>query len=130
MPQLSAMESVGMLSRVIFLVLPSGLYNAARGAIGALWKGLPLRPALWNGLARAFMSHITPSQLHAILPSTIETYRGWCAAEDCPPVVDVLEDGRSRILWMRKGRRKVVLFFHGTDLLHSLLTHIARVSRY
>ena len=127
---LSTMESLGLLSRLVVLVLPAGLYNAMRAAIRALCKGYPLPAALWNGFARALMSRITPSQLQAILPSTIDTYKGWCAAEGLPPIVDVLRDGVSRLLWLRKGSHKVVLFFHGKGLLHSVIAPTVHVSRY
>lgn len=111
--QLSLLGRLQLCCRIAFVVLPSGLFNIVQAAARAWWQRLPLGSSLWNGFARSLMSHISPHQLQAILPSTIETYRTWCTEAGHPHVVDVLADGATRLFWLSKGGEKVVLFFHG-----------------
>ncbi|KAJ5737861.1 catalytic protein [Penicillium malachiteum] len=59
------------------------------------------------------MANIPPKQIHAVLPSTVDTYQKWTTAVGGLPDFELLSDGKTRLLWL--GRRKaknVLLFFH------------------
>lgn len=77
------------------------------------------------------MTSFSPVEIQTVLPSTIETYKSWCAASPYTPDVQVLGDETTRLLWLgpRKGRH-VVLFFHGKAQSCSLMkTHLANPTK-
>ncbi|KAJ5115849.1 alpha/beta-hydrolase [Penicillium angulare] len=105
---------LGFFLNVAVLTIRYGIINMAKAAVRAWVKGLPMGPSIGNSFIRPLMANIPPSQIHAVLPSSIETYRAWTIASGNEPDIDVLEDGETRLFWLgqRKGV-KALLFLHG-----------------
>ncbi|KAJ6007297.1 alpha/beta-hydrolase [Penicillium herquei] len=60
------------------------------------------------------MANLPPKQIHAVMPSTVNTYETWTAGVGDLPDIDTLADGKTILLWLgRRKAKKVLLFFHG-----------------
>lgn len=113
-----------LLFTFVFYVLPSASVRIPGAIIRACLKRLPLGPAIWNGFAGALMANTPPSQLQAVLPSTIDVYDAWVASHGASRAVEILPtDESTHLLWIGpKKSRKVILFFHGMMFpLHHLI---------
>lgn len=123
--RISPSAKMGLFFKFTFWLLPHGLLNMAKAAVRAWLEGLPIGPSLWNSFARPLMANITPKEIHAILPSTIDTYREWTAAAGYEYNVKVLADNETRLLWLAQRKvKRVLLFFHGAPLSTPCIHHL------
>lgn len=113
---LSVFGWVSLVLNFLVFVLPSALRNTVAAAIRALVQRLPIGASIWNGFARSLMTNLSPHQIQALLPSTIDTYRSWMTSAGKSPLVQVLSDGSTRLLWQKASGTKVLLFFHGASI--------------
>lgn len=116
--ELSILGKTSLIFRVCVFVVPAGLLNIVTATIRAWLQRLSIRACIRNAVARALMTHVPADQIQAVLPSTIKTYRAWVASAGKSPLIQILPDGTTRLLWLesRKGT-KVLLFFHGIVFL-------------
>lgn len=124
--KLSVLGRVSLIFRVCAFVVPAGLLNIVTATIRAWLQRLSIRACVRNAVARALMTHIPAVQIQTVLPSTVETYRAWVAPAEKSPLIQILPDGTTRLLWLgsREGA-KVLLFFHG--MCPFLLFHLNQV---
>ncbi|KAF9893638.1 hypothetical protein FE257_010950 [Aspergillus nanangensis] len=113
-PKLPITTHLRLLATFAVVIVPCASLRAVRATIRAWIGGLPVGASMWNAFAGTLMTNVPADQLQVILPSTVDTYTAWMLASGNPSTVDVLDDDKTRLLWMGpKQGKKVVLFFHG-----------------
>lgn len=98
--KLSVLGRASLFFRVCTFVVPAGLLNIVTATIRAWLQRLSIRACVRNAVARALMTHIPADQIQTVLPSMIETYRAWVAPAEKSPLIQILPDGTTRLLWL------------------------------
>ncbi|KAF1982398.1 alpha/beta-hydrolase [Aulographum hederae CBS 113979] len=119
-PTLTAGQWIKLFYELLLVVPLQAARNAIPAAVHVTRLGLPLQPTLWNAIVRTLMTNVSPSNLHFLMPPTLEAYQLWMRQSGkhrgFKPAVQEGNYGKTRLMWLTKHDfmdDKVVLFFHG-----------------